>query len=479
MTTKTTILPSTSSGMLRRYSALVRIAQIGLDNLFVFLCLFVIASFLEPHAFTDSNLILIGFISCVLFSFFARINGLYRSWRTLNLRSEFYLLCLTQLGVVVGLLLIGYATQTTADASREILISWALITPVVLLAFRTIVRNSLYKLRVKGRNSKRVAILGHGLLAQQLVSDMSANEHMGMEIVGYYDDRKYLRENLDQAPDQPVLGGFKEAIAAAKAHSFDELYIALPMRAERKIAELISELSDCAVNVHLVPDLLTFNLINSQTSLVGSVPTVSIYNSPINDSTMPVKEAEDFILAFMILMLIAIPMLFIALAIKLTSRGPVLFKQRRYGMGGEEIMVWKFRTMTVAEDGDIVTQATKNDIRITPLGRFLRRTSLDELPQFFNVLQGQMSIVGPRPHAVTHNELYRKVIDRYMLRHLVKPGITGWAQINGWRGETDSDEKMKKRIEYDLHYIKNWSLQLDLKIIFLTIFKGFVNRNAY
>ena len=172
-------------------------------------------------------------------------------------------------------------------------------------------------------------------------------------------------------------------------------------------------------------------------------------------------------------------MLFIAAGIKLTSKGPVLFKQRRYGLRGEEIEVWKFRSMTVMENSDVVVQATKSDVRITPFGGFLRRTSLDELPQFFNVLGGSMSIVGPRPHAVAHNEEYRSQVQFYMLRHKVKPGITGWAQINGWRGETDTLYKMEKRVEFDLQYIKHWSVWFDIKIIFMTIFKGFVNKNAY
>ena len=178
-------------------------------------------------------------------------------------------------------------------------------------------------------------------------------------------------------------------------------------------------------------------------------------------------------------MMIAIPMMVIATGVKLTSKGPVFFKQTRYGMDGEKIKVWKFRTMTVTEDGDTVTQAQKNDSRITPFGGFLRRTSLDELPQFFNSLGGSMSIVGPRPHAVAHNEQYRAQIQGYMLRHKVKPGITGLAQINGFRGETDTLDKMQGRVHYDLKYIQNWSLLLDIEIIFLTIFKGFVGKNAY
>ncbi|WP_235045480.1 exopolysaccharide biosynthesis polyprenyl glycosylphosphotransferase [Methylophaga lonarensis] len=191
------------------------------------------------------------------------------------------------------------------------------------------------------------------------------------------------------------------------------------------------------------------------------------------------KRVEDIVLSFMILLLIAIPMMFIALCIKTTSKGPVFFKQTRYGMDGEKIRVWKFRTMYVAEDGPKVVQATRDDPRITPFGRFLRRTSLDELPQFFNSLGGSMSIVGPRPHAVAHNEEYRSKIHGYMLRHKVKPGITGLAQINGYRGETDTLDKMEGRVKYDLQYIQNWSLMLDLKIIMLTILRGFSGKNVY
>lgn len=476
------------TGLLKKYSPLVRLAQKSLDIFIVFANLIVIylivqpeLSLTQPALWTgEPNIILLGALTCALFYFFSNKTGLYRSWRTLNLRSEFELLCYTHLAVIMALLVIGYMTKTTAAYSREVLISWAISTPIIHLLLRALVRHFLYRMRVKGFNTRKVAVIGNGMLAQRLVRDISANDHMGMEVIGYYDDRNEFRECLDGVPQRSVLGNFSQAIESAKERKFDELYIALPMRAEQKISEMITALGDCSLNVHLVPDLLTYHLINSKTSAVGGMPVVSIYKSPLDDeNSRLIKDAEDFFLSLAILSIIAIPMLLIALGVKLTSRGPVIFKQRRYGMGGEEITVWKFRTMSVVEDGNVVTQATKNDSRITPFGKFLRRTSLDELPQFINVLQGKMSIVGPRPHAVTHNELYRKVIDQYMLRHLVKPGITGWAQINGWRGETDSEYKMKKRIECDLDYINNWSLRLDLKIIFLTIFKGFVNRNAY
>jgi putative colanic acid biosynthesis UDP-glucose lipid carrier transferase len=220
-------------------------------------------------------------------------------------------------------------------------------------------------------------------------------------------------------------------------------------------------------------------MLNARSREIGGLPVVSVYDTPFDSFDALIKRLEDVVLSSIILCLIAVPMLFIAAAVKCTSQGPVIFKQRRYGINGEEIMVWKFRSMTTCDNGDVVVQATKGDLRITKLGAFLRKTSLDELPQFINVLQGKMSIVGPRPHAVAHNELYRDKISGYMQRHLVKPGITGWAQINGWRGETDTIEKMQKRIEFDLFYIRNWSVWIDVKIVFLTVIREFKNKNAY
>src|SRR5690606_29802481 len=202
--------------------------------------------------------------------------------------------------------------------------------------------------------------------------------------------------------------------------------------------------------------------------------------SPMGGPARVFKRTEDILIGGLISLLILPVCLAIAIAIKATSPGPVVFKQYRTGINGKKFKVYKFRSMVVhQENGDGVTQATKNDARITPIGAFLRRTSLDELPQFFNVLQGRMSLVGPRPHALAHNDYYKDLVESYMQRHKVKPGITGWAQVNGYRGETDTLDKMQKRVEYDLWYIDNWSLWLDVKIIFMTVFKGFINKNAY
>jgi len=238
-------------------------------------------------------------------------------------------------------------------------------------------------------------------------------------------------------------------------------------------------LNDTTASIYFVPDMFINNLMQGRIDAVGKVPVVAVCESPFTGVNGMIKRGSDIILSILILLLVSPIMLIISLSIMLTSPGAIIFQQRRYGLNGEQILVSKFRSMTVCEDGDTIQQAHKNDSRITPVGAFLRKTSLDELPQFFNVLQGRMSIVGPRPHAVAHNELYRTMIKGYMVRHKVKPGITGWAQVNGWRGETDTLDKMKMRIDYDLAYLQNWSLALDLYIIFKTIIVVIKDKHAY
>ncbi|HBX5546745.1 TPA: undecaprenyl-phosphate glucose phosphotransferase, partial [Klebsiella pneumoniae] len=292
-------------------------------------------------------------------------------------------------------------------------------------------------------------------------------------VVGIYNPTKIDSDDIEYK------GDFQKLIDDAKSGKIDRIYIAMKMSDEKEMKELIRSLTDTTCSVILIPDIFTFNILQSRTEDVNGVPVVPLFDTPLNGINMVFKRLEDIILAAIIILLISPILLVIAAVVKATSPGPVIFKQTRYGMDGKPIKVWKFRTMKVMENDDTVKQATKNDVRVTRVGSFLRKTSLDELPQFFNVLFGGMSIVGPRPHAVAHNEQYRNLIEGYMLRHKVKPGITGWAQINGWRGETDTLDKMQKRVEFDLEYIREWNIWLDLKIIFLTIFKGFVNKSAY
>jgi putative colanic acid biosynthesis UDP-glucose lipid carrier transferase len=251
------------------------------------------------------------------------------------------------------------------------------------------------------------------------------------------------------------------------------------MASQPRILRLLEELRDTTASIYFVPDIFVADLIQARVDSIDGLPVVAVCETPFTGMNGLVKRAADLVLAFLILVLISPLLAAIAIGVKLSSRGPVLFRQRRYGLDGRRIVVYKFRTMTVAEDGDVVRQATRDDARVTPFGAFLRRTSLDELPQFVNVLQGRMSVVGPRPHAVAHNELYRKLIPGYMIRHKVRPGITGLAQVNGWRGETDTVEKMKARIDCDLRYLRSWSLLLDLQIILKTVAVVLGRRNAY
>jgi putative colanic acid biosynthesis UDP-glucose lipid carrier transferase len=276
-----------------------------------------------------------------------------------------------------------------------------------------------------------------------------------------------------------VLGNLDDLVELATKGKIDIVYITLPLRAEERIRTLISKLSQSTASVYVIPEFFVSDLMNLTWSNVGDLPAISVFETPFFGVDGWLKNAEDFVLGSIILLIVFIPMIIIGIGVKLSSPGPVIFKQTRYGLRGEKIAVWKFRTMNVCENGSDIKQVSRDDPRVTRFGNFLRKTSLDELPQFINVLQGSMSIVGPRPHAVAHNEQYRKIVDGYMLRHKVKPGITGLAQVSGWRGETDTLEKMQKRIEYDLAYIRNWSLWLDIRIIFRTIIKEFAGENAY
>jgi putative colanic acid biosynthesis UDP-glucose lipid carrier transferase len=407
-------------------------------------------------------------------------SDVYRSWRGSLLRSrEFVRLLGAWLIVVLALLFLGYITKKSQDYSRQLFLTWFVITPLILAVWRGWLQIILGELRRRGFNTRTVAIVGASELGAHLAETILEAPWMGLRPVGFYDGRRPsgLRP-LKRGPID-VVGNFENLIKHAHEGRIDMVYIALPMRAETRVRELIAKLSDTTVSVYLVPDFLMYDLLHATWGNVGDLPVVSISETPFYGVDGFVKRVEDVILAGSLIMLFAIPMIFIAIGVKLSSPGPLFFKQRRYGLRGDQIEVWKFRTMSVLENDDKVVQAKKNDPRVTRFGAFLRRTSLDELPQLINVLQGNMSMVGPRPHAVAHNEQYRKQIDRYMLRHKVKPGITGLAQVNGWRGETETLDKMQKRIEFDLAYIQNWSLWLDIKIIFQTMFVVFSDKHAY
>ncbi|KHA57989.1 hypothetical protein NM74_03555 [Aeromonas hydrophila] len=326
-------------------------------------------------------------------------------------------------------------------------------------------------------HGRRVAIIGVTPTGLAIEKSLWENPTNDIQMLGFFDARS--EDRFGYPTRSPVLGEVEKLLALARQGLVDEVYLALPLTARDRINHYLYELSDTTVDTYLVPDFYEYSLTVSQIKRVGDIYTFSVFDSPFEGGSALLKRIEDLVLGSLILLLISPVMVLVALGVRLSSPGPVLFKQDRYGLGGKRIRVWKFRSMRVMENDAVVTQATREDRRVTRFGAFLRRTSLDELPQFFNVIQGSMSIVGPRPHAVAHNEQYRTLVDRYMLRHKVKPGITGLAQISGFRGETDTLDKMEMRIKFDLKYIQYWSLGLDLKIIFLTVFKGFTGASVY
>jgi putative colanic acid biosysnthesis UDP-glucose lipid carrier transferase len=382
--------------------------------------------------------------------------------------------------VVTLMALMGYFSRIVGESSRELLVTWFIITPFVIVLAQLLARYALDHLSMSGENLNNAVIVSVNDLSLRLATRFAEHPVYGVNCLGFFDDRDNNRLHIDtEMPLGKLLGKLSEVAAFVKNHQVSQVYIAAPMTDQPRIMFLLDELRDTTVSIYFVPDVFLYDLIQANISAIQEIPIVAVCETPFAGVNGFVKRLSDVILSVLILILISPLLLLISLGVKLSSPGPVIFKQRRYGLDGEEIVVYKFRSMTVSENGNSVVQATRNDPRITRFGAFLRKTSLDELPQFINVLQGRMSIVGPRPHAVAHNELYRKQIKGYMIRHKVKPGITGWAQVNGYRGETELLEKMEARIDFDLDYLRNWSLPFDFYIIFKTISVVVKDQNAY
>ncbi|MBI3916646.1 MAG: undecaprenyl-phosphate glucose phosphotransferase [Betaproteobacteria bacterium] len=378
---------------------------------------------------------------------------------------------------VIGILLFAaFVTKVSALYSRAAVLTWFVVTPFALQFAQELARLLLHRLVSSSAAGRIKVVVGVNDTARKLASRIREDPCMGT-VAGYFDDR--AGERLGGVKPQDMIGRLANVAPSVKRHGIDVVYITLPMTRDPRMMRLLDELRDTTASIYFVPSTLPFEPIQARLDYIGGVPVIAVCETPFCGINGVLKRAFDLVVASVVLLLIWPLMLAIAISVKRSAPGPVLFKQRRYGLDGKEILVCKFRTMTVCEDGNRIEQATKNDRRITPLGALLRRTSLDELPQLFNVLAGSMSIVGPRPHAVAHNEEYRGLIDGYMIRHKVKPGITGWAQVNGCRGETETVDKMRKRIEYDLDYLKHWSVSLDLWILARTAWVVVNDRNAY
>ncbi|WP_439817418.1 undecaprenyl-phosphate glucose phosphotransferase [Zavarzinia sp. CC-PAN008] len=432
---------------------------------------------------TGADRVAIGlpFAAAILHFLLADRSGLYRT--EVLFRKQPPLLGSLQAWVLTGLLVaVGQVWLGVIAPQHEAwLLPWALGTPAALISARYFLAGTLDGLARAGLFADRVVIVGAGDQGQRLAQHLHETKGGQVRLLGFVDDRASRIPNRPQG--HAILGDVDALVAMIRANQVDEVVIALPWTAENRIAQLVARLSDTPVHVRLAPDLAGFGQEARQAVTVGGVTMLKLLDRPISGWQAFLKAAEDRVLAGFGLLLLSPLLLLIMALIKLDSRGPVFFKQKRYGFNCELIEVWKFRTMYAdMADADARQQTTRDDPRVTPIGRILRKSSLDELPQLLNVLNGTMSIVGPRPHAVATKaagRVFEEVVDSYAARHKVKPGITGWAQVNGWRGETDTVEKIQRRVEHDLFYIENWSLWFDIKVIALTVVALFKNENAY
>jgi len=462
-------------GLLKEYSSMLNAVLHALDwTGIVFAAWAAHRLYLGNWGLPAAYNVVIGIVVLLAALLFPRFN-LYQAWRGASLFDEVRAMTLAWALVLFLLFAFAFTTKMGIQFSRGWIGVWSLLGWVVLISGRILLRVGLRWLRSHGYNQRRIVIVGGEGLGEEVARRLLVSPWIGLQVVGFFNASPGVPQ-----PGVPVLGGLLDVADYVAKERIDQVWIALPLKEQDKVESLLYALRHSAVDIRFVPDIFGFRLLNHSVTEVAGFPVMNLSITPMVGVNRLVKALEDRLLALLILLLISPLMLLIALGVKLTSPGPVLFKQKRLGWDGQPFKVYKFRSMVVhQEEGGQLTQASKGDARATPFGAFLRRTSLDELPQFFNVLRGTMSIVGPRPHAIEHNEQYKDLVDDYMLRHKVKPGITGWAQVNGWRGETDTLEKMRKRVEYDLYYIENWSLWFDLRIILLTVFKGFINKNAY
>ena len=381
--------------------------------------------------------------------------------------------------IIVGILLaVGFVTKNSQGFSRRVVVPWIVLTPALLILAKLFLHELMRRLMYDPSMVRRVAFVGCNDVSISLAQRIAADrDFMGMRVEGFFDDRNAVRLGL--SANMRLLGKLPDLAAYVKHRGIDVVFVALPVRHIQRVLQLLDELRDTTASVYYVPDLFAFDLIQSRTGEMLGIPVVALCETPFYGYRGVVKRVSDIVLAAAMLLIATPLMLVLSMLVRMSSPGPVIFRQRRYGLDGREIVIYKFRTMTVVEDGPRIVQATKEDRRITRVGRFMRRYSLDELPQLLNVLQGHMSLVGPRPHAVAHNEEYRKLIKGYMIRHKVPPGITGLAQINGCRGETAQVEDMQARVNYDLEYLRRWSPLLDMKILFLTAVKLLRDEKAY
>jgi Undecaprenyl-phosphate glucose phosphotransferase len=383
--------------------------------------------------------------------------------------------------VMLGLIVVGFLFKVSSEFSRLWVAVWFAAAFVGMVALRGALCLMARRWVAQGRLTRNVAIVGGGEHGERLIAALNRADDEGVNVIGFFDDRS------DRTPSEilgvPNVGTTDDLVVYARYNRVDQIVVALPWAPEQQVLQVLRRLRSLPIDIHLAPDLVGFRLTRACYAHLGGVPLLHVFHRPLADWHSVVKAIEDRTLAVLLLLFFAPLFLLTAIAIKLDSPGPVFFRQKRYGFNNHLIGVYKFRTMFHhLRDEKAERLATRNDPRVTRVGAFLRKTSIDELPQLINVLKGEMSIVGPRPHALSAkaaDRLYEEVVAEYAARHRVKPGITGWAQVMGWRGETDTIEKIQKRVEHDLYYIENWSLGFDIKILVLTFFALLKTDNAY
>lgn len=463
----------TSRSLLKENAGLLELIQRFLDPLLVVASGVVLYAIQFGTLDFPRNYIFVltgGFLLCLaVFPFF----NIYRPYRGAGLLAETQMLASAWAVMCTGLVMALFATKTSTDFSRLWIGLWAVVGFLSLVVFRMVLRGGLRFLRSHGFNLRYIAIAGAGDLGREVASRLAASPWTGLKVVGFYDDDPRLQRQTVEGVQ--VRGDLHRISSEVEELGINQVWIALPLKAEDKVRSLLHELRHSAVDIRFIPDIFGFRLLNHSVTEVAGFPVMNLSVTPMMGVNRVVKALEDRVLASLILLLVSPFLLLIALGVKLSSPGPVFYRQERVGWNGKPFMMLKFRSMPVGVEKNGVQWGGARSMEATPFGVFLRRTSLDELPQFINVLNGDMSIVGPRPERPMFVEKFKDEIPDYMKKHLVKAGITGWAQIAGWRGDTD----LTKRIEYDLYYIEHWSLWFDLRIILLTVFKGFISKNAY
>lgn len=456
------------AGFLRQHSViLVRLCSL-FDALVIFGCLFA-SLWLYQYEWQPEHLVA-GLLSALIYQTLASFFDLYRSWSIVRLRYEAMKILLYWAITLVFLTFVLYISENQHSIDAYLLGTWFVLAYAVMVAVHLGIRTFTRYARALGFDVRKVAFIGATDIALRMKTIFSDHPWMGMNTLGIYDDRMKDNGSRLALRKDEITGVVADLVELARDSELDIIYICLPLAAENQVKSLINLLSDTTASIYYCPSFTNFDLMNSRWDEVYGQPVISIVESPFVDSKRYLKRVEDILICLAAMPIVVPVMAVVAVLVKLSSSGPVFYTQNRYGIKGKSFKMYKFRTMYNEPNSSEFVQATKDDPRVTRLGAFLRKSSLDEVPQFFNVLLGNMSVVGPRPHPDTMNEDLRKLIHRYMLRHKIKPGITGLAQVSGLRGETESLDKMEQRIEQDLQYIRHWSLWLDVKILFKTIF---------